>query len=44
MVSQLLKIGGAPVQISLGGRYHAEGPDGGPEWGLRTMLTLLFPK
>lgn len=44
MVSQLLKIGGAPVQISLGGRYHAEGPDGGPEWGLRAQLTLLFPK
>jgi hypothetical protein len=43
-VSQLFKIGGAPMQFSIGGRYYAEGPTGGPEWGLRAALTLLFPK
>jgi hypothetical protein len=43
-VSQLFKIGGAPMQFSIGGRYYAEGPTGGPEWGLRAVLTFLFPK
>ena len=42
-VSQLLKIGKLPVQITVGGRYYAEGPSGAPEWGLRTVITLLFP-
>lgn len=44
MVSQLLKIDGAPVQFQLGGRYYAEGADNGPEWGLRFAVTLLWPK
>lgn len=44
VVSQLFKLGGAPIQVSLGGRYYAEAPAGGPEWGLRAMLTFLFPK
>ncbi|MES2705650.1 MAG: transporter [Verrucomicrobiota bacterium] len=43
-VGQLFKIGGAPMQFTVGGRYYAEGPDGGPEWGLRAVLTFLFPK
>jgi hypothetical protein len=43
-ISQLFKIGGAPMQFSIGGRYYAEGPTGGPEWGLRAVLTFLFPK
>ncbi|HRX55587.1 MAG TPA: hypothetical protein P5016_13800 [Verrucomicrobiales bacterium] len=43
-LSQLVKIGGAPVQFQLGGRYYAEGPGNGPEWGLRFGVTLLFPK
>lgn len=43
-VSQLVKIAGAPVQFQLGGRYYAEGPDNGPEWGLRFAVTLLWPK
>lgn len=44
MASQLVKFGKQPVQFQLGGRYYAEGPDGGPEWGLRFAVTLLFPK
>ena len=43
-VSQLVKIGGAPVQFSLGARYYAEKPANGPDWGLRFAVTFLFPK
>ena len=44
MVSQLVKFGKAPVQFQLGTRYYAEGPSGGPDWGIRFAITLLFPK
>lgn len=44
MVGQMLKIGKQPVQFLVGGRYYAEGPSGGPEWGLRFQVTFLFPK
>lgn len=44
MISQLVKIGGAPVQFQLGGRYYAETADNGPDWGLRFAVTLLWPK
>lgn len=44
IVSQLFKMGSQPVQVSLGGRYYAERPDGGPEWGVRFAVTLLFPR
>jgi hypothetical protein len=44
-VSQLLMVGGRPLQLGGGVRYWAESPDAGPEgWGLRLQLTLLFPK
>lgn len=43
-VAQLVKLGGSPVQFSIGARWYAESPDGGPEWGLRAGVTLLFPK
>lgn len=43
-VSHWYKIGDQPLQVSLGGRYHAEGPDRGPECGVRAAITLLFPK
>lgn len=44
MVSQLVKIGGQPVQFFGGVRAYLDTPDGGPEWGLRFGLTFLFPK
>lgn len=44
MVSQLLKIGGMPIQFVVGGRVYAERPDGGPDLGLRFAVTFLFPK
>ena len=43
-VSQLLKVGKQPIQLSLGVKYYAEKPSGGPDWGLRFAVTFLFPK
>ncbi len=43
-VSQMVKIGGRPMQFALGGKYYAAGPDGKPYWGLRFGVVLLFPK
>jgi hypothetical protein len=44
MVSQLVKIGNQPVSFAFGYRNYVEAPTGGPEWGLRFVVTLLFPK
>ncbi|MDN5870421.1 MAG: transporter [Nitrococcus sp.] len=45
LVSQLLKLGPVPIQLSLGARYWMESPDNAAEgWGLRAQLTLLFPR
>ncbi len=43
MMSQLVKIGNQPVQFQFGGRHYFDSPSGGPEWGVRFTLTLLFP-
>src|SRR5208337_5038249 len=43
-VSQILKVGGQPLNLQLGYRYYAETPTGGPDWGIRIALTFLFPK
>jgi hypothetical protein len=43
-VQQLIKIGPQPVAFTLGGRYYAEKPDGVADWGLRFVVTLMFPK
>ncbi len=43
-VAQLLKLGGQPIQFTLGGRSYVDRPAGGPDWGLRFVVTLLFPK
>ena len=43
-VAKLLKIGGQPIQFTLGARVYADRPDGGPDWGLRFAVTFLFPK
>jgi len=42
-VSQLVRIGKLPMSFAVGGRYYVEGPSGAPEWGLRAVITLLFP-
>jgi hypothetical protein len=43
-VSQILKVGTQPLSLMVGGRYYADKPDSGPDWGLRFVVTLLFPK
>ena len=44
-VGQIVKLGGKPVQITVGVRYWAENPEGGAEdWGARLVVTYLFPK
>ena len=42
--SQLVNIGKQPVSFQLGGRYFAERPAGGPDWGIVFTVTLVFPK
>ena len=44
VVSQIIKLKDQPVQFFVGGRYYAEAPDDGPEWGIRFGFTLLFPR
>jgi hypothetical protein len=43
-VTQMLKVGRLPLTCQAGYRYYLDAPDGGPDWGLRFTLTLLFPK
>jgi len=43
-ITQLLKVRNQPISLQLGYRYYADGPRGGPDWGLRFAVTLLFPK
>ena len=43
-VTQLLKVAGRPVSLTLGGRAWAKTPAGGPDWGLRFVVTFLFPE
>jgi hypothetical protein len=44
-VGQMFKIGSQIMQLTVGAKYWAASPDGGPEgWGGRVQLTLLFPK
>jgi len=43
-ISQILKIGKQPISIQVGGKYYAETPRYGPDWGVRFALTLLYPQ
>lgn len=43
-VNKLVTINDQPIQFGVGGRYYAEAPDGGPEWGLRFNIVFLFPR
>lgn len=41
-LSQVLKIGGMPVSLSLGGRYYAESPDGESGWACDSCSRCSF--
>ena len=43
-VSQLLKVSKQPISRAIGFKYYADGPSGGPDWGLRFTVSFLFPK
>jgi hypothetical protein len=38
------KIGDQLVSISGGVRGYLDAPSGGPNWGVRLIFTLLYPK
>jgi hypothetical protein len=42
--AKVSKLGSQLVSWQGGVRYYLEAPEGGPEWGLRFIFTLLFPK
>jgi hypothetical protein len=42
--SKVSKIGKQLVSYTGGVRGYVETPDGGPDWGVRIALTLLYPK
>lgn len=44
VVSQLITVGSQPLQVFAGARIYLDKPSGGPDWGVRAGLILLFPK
>ncbi|HKX99288.1 MAG TPA: hypothetical protein VJL86_06195 [Steroidobacteraceae bacterium] len=42
--SEVTKIGNQRLSFAFGARYYLETPDGGADWGLRFVVTLLYPK
>lgn len=44
MVGHIVKVGSQRLSLQLGARYYVERPDGGPTWGTRFTVTLLFPE
>ena len=44
MYSKVTKIGNQMVSFAGGARYYLESPPGGPDWGVRFVVTLLYPK
>ncbi|MCH5373945.1 MAG: transporter [Planctomycetes bacterium] len=42
--TKVMKLGDQLVSLGGGVRYYAAGPDTAPDWGLRFILTLLYPK
>ena len=43
MVSKVVLLGRRPISIQAGPRFYLESPTGGPKWGFRAGLTLIFP-
>ena len=42
--AKVTQFGGQLVSIGGGVRLYIEKPDGGPDWGLRFIVTLLYPR
>jgi hypothetical protein len=43
VLSHVFRFGTQPVSFAIGGRYYAVTPHDGPRWGVRFVVTLLFP-
>lgn len=43
-VAKVTKIGHQPVSFQVGGRVYLDRPKGGPDWGVRSTVTFLFPE
>jgi hypothetical protein len=44
LYSKVTKLGKQMVSFAGGGRIYLEQPDGGPDWGVRFVVTLLYPQ
>lgn len=44
MYSKVTRIGNQTVSFAGGARYYFDTPGDGPDWGLRFVVTLLFPE
>lgn len=42
--TKVLRLGEQPISLQVGGRVYANRPKGGPDWGVRSALTFLFPR
>lgn len=42
--SKVTKLGGQLVSFAGAARAYLDAPEGGPDWGLRFVVTLLYPK
>ncbi|MDP9812857.1 hypothetical protein J2W42_005728 [Rhizobium tibeticum] len=44
-VSKVVEFGEQPVSFGVGARHWADSPENGPDsWGVRAVVTFLFPK
>ena len=43
LVSHVYNFGKQPVSLAVGGRWYADTVEDGPDWGLRAVVTFLFP-
>lgn len=43
LVSHIYNFGHQPVSLAVGGRWYADTPRDGPDWGVRAVATFLFP-
>ena len=42
MLSRVTRVGDQNLNLILGGRYYADAPTGGPEWGVRLAVAFSF--
>ena len=43
LVSHVSNFGKQPVSLAVGERWSADTVEDGPDWGLRAVVTFLFP-